>query len=527
MNSQIDAALRLAADHLAHRRHREAHAICMEILKAEPRVADAWYFLGVIAAEHENHARACELFDKAIGVGPATARHHADKARSLIALSRREDALHEAESAIAIGNPSPRTLDTIGVALSRLGLHERAVPFYRDATTREPGNAAFWYNLGAGLQFMGDFEAAADAYRRTLAIDPRDVRAWSALVLMTRQTPEANHRQELEALFATLTDAGDRLNIGHALAKTAEDLSDLDAAMMWLDRAKAAKRAQSGHDIAATATLFEAAAATVSPQAGTAVTPGWMDPSPVFIVGLPRTGTTLIDRILSQHSQIQSAGELSDFALELKRRAGTPSPYVLDAPTLAAGERLDLSALGKAYVSRARRVVGQDVPKFVDKMPLNFFYVPLILRALPHARVICVRRHPLDTILSNYRQLFATGYSYYGYAQDLAWTADYYVRFDRLISVFRQALPPEQFTEVAYEDVVADIEAEARRLIRFCALAWEQQCVNFHENAAPVATASSSQVRQPLYATSVGRWRRYLKHLKPAIEVLEANGIAI
>ena len=527
MNSQIDAALRLAADHLAHRRHREAHAICMEILKAEPRVADAWYFLGVIAAEHENHARACELFDKAIGVGPATARHHADKARSLIALSRREDALHEAESAIAIGNPSPRTLDTIGVALSRLGLHERAVPFYRDATTREPGNAAFWYNLGAGLQFMGDFQAATDAYRRTLAIDPRDVRAWSALVLMTRQTPEANHRQELEELFATLTDAGDRLNIGHALAKTAEDLSDLDAAVLWLDRAKAAKRAQSGHDIAATATLFEAAAATVSPQAGTAVTPGWMDPSPVFIVGLPRTGTTLIDRILSQHSQIQSAGELSDFALELKRRAGTPSPYVLDAPTLAAGERLDLSALGKAYVSRARRVVGQDVPKFVDKMPLNFFYVPLILRALPQARVICVRRHPLDTILSNYRQLFATGYSYYGYAQDLAWTADYYVRFDRLISVFRQALPPEQFTEVAYEDVVADLEREARRLIGFCGLAWEQQCVNFHENAAPVATASSSQVRQPLYATSVGRWRRYLKHLKPAIEVLEANGIAI
>lgn len=525
MNSQIDAAMRTAADHLAHRRHREAHAVCMDILKAEPRVADAWYFLGVIAAEHENHARACELFDKAIGFGPAKARHHADKARSLIALSRREDALLEVESAIATGNPSPRTLDTIGVVLSRLGLHERAVPFYRDATTREPGNAAFWYNLGAGQQFMGDFEAATDAYGKTLAIEPRDVRAWSALVLMKRQTPEANHRQELEALFATLTDAGDRLNIGHALAKTAEDLSDLDAAMLWLDRAKAAKRAESGHDIAATATLFEAAAATVKSQVGPAQ--GWKDPSPVFVVGLPRTGTTLVDRILSQHSQVQSAGELSDFALELKRRAGTASPYVLDAPTLAAGQRLDLSALGKAYVSRARRVVGQDVPKLVDKMPLNFFYVPLILHALPHARVICVRRHPLDTILSNYRQLFATGYSYYGYAQDLAWTADYYVRFDRLISDFRQALPPEQFTEVAYEDVVAGIECEARRLIRFCGLAWEQQCVNFHENAAPVATASSSQVRQPLYATSVGRWRGYLKHLKPAIDVLEANGIAI
>lgn len=524
MLPQVDAALRLAGDHLAARRFSEAHAACLDVLRHDPRVADAWYYLGVIAAEHQNHAKACELFDKAIAIGAPASRRHADKARSLVALFRRDEAAAEAERAITIEPHSARTLDTIGVVFSRLGLHERAAPFFRLATSREPGNAAYWYNLGAALQFMGDFAGAEAAYAKTLALDPRDVRAWSARVLMTRQTRERNHREALEALFATLNGPSELLNIGHALAKTAEDLGDPDAAMMWLDRAKAAKRAEAGHDLVETGRLFDAAAATVNVDA---VPPGCPDPSPIFIVGLPRTGTTLIDRILSQHSHVRSAGELSDFALELKRRTGTPSAYVMDPQTLAVGSKVDVAALGAAYVARARRVVGNDTPRFVDKMPLNFFYAPLILRALPNARIICVRRHPLDTVLSNYRQLFATGYSYYGYAHDLGWAADYYARFDRLIASFRTALPPDRFMEVAYEDVVAGIEPEARRLIAFCGLEWEPQCVDFHENAAPVATASSAQVRQPIYATSVGRWRRYLKHLQPAIDVFEAKGIAI
>ena len=186
----------------------------------------------------ENHTRACELFGKASTLGPDAARYHAEKARSLVALSKREDALAEAELASLIGKSSPRTQDTIGVVFSRLGLHERAVPFYRDATSREPGSASYWYNLGAALQFMGDFAEAETAYSRSITIDPRNVRAWSAMVLMKRQTVKMNHKAVLEALFDTLTDADDQLHIGHALAKTSEDLSDPDGAMAWLDRAK-------------------------------------------------------------------------------------------------------------------------------------------------------------------------------------------------------------------------------------------------------------------------------------------------
>ena len=160
--------------------------------------------------------------------------------------------------------------------------------------------------------------------------------------------------------------------------------------------------------------------------------------------------------------------------------------------------------------------------RFIDKLPLNAIYAPIILSALPNARIICLRRHPADTVLSNYRQLFATRYPYYDYALNLEATANYYVGFDRMIRHFSDTLPADRFTQVHYEDVVADIEGEARRLLDFCGLAFEPQCIDFHRNTAPVATASSAQVREPLYTRALARWKRYEAHLGPALDILEA-----
>lgn len=510
-----------AADHLAHRRYKEAHAACLEALQIDPQNAQAFYLLGVLAADHANHRKACELFDKAIALAPETARYHAERARSRVALFDRDGALDDARVASEGQNVSGRTSATIGVVYSRLGLHAEAVPFFRAAVESDPENEDFLYNLGAALQFVGRMDEAAAAFRKVIALDPKNVRAWSSLVLMQKQTALQNDIAQLEGLFERLSGADERLHIGHALAKTFEDLGNPDAAMSWLGKAKALKSQTIPHDTAALDGLFAAAAANTELPASKA---GHPDPSPIFIVGLPRTGTTLLDRVLSSHDQVSSAGELSDFALALKWAAGTPSNHVLDVETLSAASRLDLAQVGERYIARARRVVG-DAQRFVDKMPLNFFYVPVILAALPNARIICLRRNPADTVLSNYRQLFATSFSHYNYAYDLAWTADYYVRFERLIAHFRDKLSPARFTEVWYEDLVANLESEARRLVDFCGLDWQQQCVSFHENAAPVATASASQVRQPLYASSVHRWRRYQAHIQPALKVFAEQGI--
>jgi len=521
MNENLKNLVDAAAEHLAHRRYREAHGICMEVLRADPANAHAYYLLGVLAADHSNHRKACQLFDRAVSLSPHRAAYLAERARSHVALFDRERALKDARAAAAGEYLTARTLDTIGVVHSRLGLHAEATPYFRRAVEMEPDNVSFLYNLGSALQFIGDFEGAEDAFRRAIAKEPGNVRAWSSLVLMQKQTAERNDIAALEALFTTLTEADDRLHIGHALAKASEDIGETAAAMHWLKQAKEKKRDSVPHDEAEIARLFEAAAGTISAsgKAGSDAAA-----KPIFIVGLPRTGTTLVDRILSSHSEVVSAGELSDFALETKREAGTPSPFVLDVETLRAAKGVDLGAVGQRYLMRAQRVVG-DSRLFVDKMPLNFFYSALILRALPGARIICLRRNPADTVLSNYRQLFATSFGYYAYAYDLAWAADYYARFDGLMARFRQVLPSDRFTEVAYEDLVFDMERQARRLVAFAGLDWQARCLAFHENAAPVATASSSQVRRPLYATSVHRWKRYRDSLQPALDVLRERGI--
>jgi hypothetical protein len=289
-----------------------------------------------------------------------------------------------------------------------------------------------------------------------------------------------------------------------------------------LERGKRRKAATLGYGFAADRELFAAAAGLAAALAGNS-SPGHPSREPIFIVGMPRTGTTLVERILSSHASVFAAGELTNFGLALKRAARTPSNRVLDAETLTAAASCDLTAVGAAYVDSTRPRTGRT-ERFIDKMPLNFFYAPLILRALPNAKIICLRRNPLDTCLSNFRQLFATSFSYYNYGYDLLDTGRYYAAFHALTAVWRDALP-RNYLEVHYEDVVDDAEREARRLLEFCELPWDPQCLAFHVNAAPVATASSVQVRQPIYRTALERWRRYDRELAPLRALFAAEGV--
>ncbi|MEZ5937268.1 MAG: sulfotransferase [Hyphomonadaceae bacterium] len=475
--------------------------------------------LGVIAADHQNHGQAVELYDRAISLSPRFAQAFAQKARSLLALHQRSEAVSAADSAAAAAPEDGYTLNTIGVVYSRAGLHARAIPFYRQVAERAP-SAAHFYNLAAALQFMGEMDEARAAYRETLKLDPSHGHAWSGLVQITRQTPEANEIDSLLGVFdPENANPDETLNIGHALAKAYEDLGRDAEAMSCLARAKAPKRASLKASTDFDNRLFDAAERTASlPGSG-----GLAGPSPIFIVGMPRTGTTLVDRILSSHSECASAGELTDFSMALKRRTGTKTPHVLDPETLEASATVEPAAVGQDYLESVRTSLGLT-GRFIDKMPLNAFLAPNILRALPDARVICLRRHPADAVLSNYRQLFATSFGYYAYAYHLEDTARYYVRFDRMIARFRETLPADRFIEVHYEKVVDDLEGETRRLLEFCDLPFEAACLTFHQNAAPVATASAAQVRKPLYRTSLDRWRRCRPAIDPALRILIDEG---
>ncbi|WP_291845056.1 tetratricopeptide repeat-containing sulfotransferase family protein [Maricaulis sp.] len=518
-----ESRLARAATALAAKRYQEAHAHCVAVLQQHGPNAEAFFLLGLLTAAHDNHAKAVEIFDRAIAVNGLDARFQAHRAKSLLALNHRKLAGEAARRAAQLGPPDALTFDTIGVVFTRLGDHAGAIGLFEAAVKQDPARPDYHYNLAASRQFAGDFAAAETAYARTLDLAPGHVRALSAIVGLKRQSEADNRLDALVAAFAARAgdDEDAQLHLGHAIAKTLEDLGRDGEALDWLGRAKAGVRERRGYDSAVDAALFDAA---IRGGAGGDPAPGWPSERAVFITGLPRTGTTLVDRILGAHSAIRPVGELSSFALIGKRLAGTPGPYVMDAATLSAASGVAATRWGEAYEDSVADLAG-DAPRFTDKMPLNIIWAGQIHRAMPNARIICLRRHPIDACLSNYRQLFATSFSYYNYAYDLEDCARYYLGFDRLRAHWAATLPPDRYTEIAYEDVVADLDGEARRLIAHCGLDWEPACLDFHNQAGSVATASSVQVRQPLYSSSIGRWKRHAEALRPMRAILEEGGV--
>lgn len=512
---------------LNRREYRRAHELCLKILSAQPDFADAFFLLAMIAAEHGNFAKAVEVIDRALAIDPDRADYHAQRGRCLVSVHRPREGFEAAARALELAPSDALTLDTIGVVMTRAGAHAEALDPFRRAVARDSSKAAYQYNLGASLQFVGDLPAAQAAFRRALALDSANYRAWAALAQVAH-APFAP--AEVTALERRLDDgaldADAELRVCHALAKQHEDTGEYAAAFRYLERGKRRKRAELGYSFEADRALFAAARVCGSGGSRTAA-PARGHPStePIFIVGMPRTGTTLVERILSSHPNVFAAGELSNFGIILKRMVRTPSNLMLDPETLAAANTLDAARLGEDYVESTRPRTGHT-PRFIDKMPLNFFYAALIHRALPNAKIVCLRRGALDACLSNYRQLFATHFSYYNYAYDLLDTGRYYVEFDALARHWRETLPAASYREIRYEDVVENTEPEARALVEFCGLEWNPACLEFHENAAPVATASSAQVRRPIYRTAVERWRKYEREIEPLRRVLDEAGCA-
>ena len=511
-----EAALSKAEQHLEHQEWREMHAICLDVLKTAPKTARAWYLLGILSFEHQNYYKALELFEKAKLAERTNATYTAHIAKTLISLGRQEEALERIEEAISEEPADALTLDTIGVIFSRAGFHDRAIDFFEKAIALVPDNASYQYNLASSLQFSGRFTEAEIAYTAAISLNPDDYRSYSAIVRLAKQTAEKNWLPELETLFEKFQDDAEaRLHLGHAAAKTYEDIGAYEESLHWLFKAKKIKKADSLYDHQLMRQITSAAKAT-SLQKGHG---GHDTEEPIFIIGMPRSGTTLVDRILSSHSTVQSAGELAQLGKAVKAASTSQSNLMLDPETLSSSATTDMTRLGETYLESTRPLTGQ-YKHFTDKMPLNFFYAGIISRALPKAKIICLRRNGMDTCLSNFRQLFRSGNTYYSYSYDLENTGRYFLLFDELVRHWAETISPNQFMEIQYEEIVADQEEQTRRLLKFCDLPWEDACLDFHQNKAPVATASSVQVRQPLYASSVDRWKKYGSGLDPLKRIL-------
>ncbi|PHR92713.1 MAG: protein-tyrosine sulfotransferase [Robiginitomaculum sp.] len=517
--------LQKGLQNIALGKYKPVHADALTMIHANVKDPVPYCLLGAIASEHGNHVKASELFLRAVSYAPTEVCYYAYAAQVLTVLGHQNQAKELADGAAGLEIKDAFIADTIGVVYSRTGFHEKAVPYFEKAVALNAAPANFHYNLGASQQFLGNFERAKQAYTQTLERDQDHYRAWSSLIGLGRQSLDDNSLDTLISLFEHHSDDVDAaLHFGHAIAKTLEDLERYPESLNWLHKAKHKKKAALHKEAFAYGHMFTAAKQTFTSQ--TEIEPDVSTRAPIFIFGLPRTGTTLVDRIISSHPDVVSAGELNMFAGLIKEATRTSSNMVMDGETLAAAVALEMNTIGRQYIDNTSELA-RGAKRMTDKMPLNFFYAGLIHRALPNARLIVLRRGAMDSCLSNYRQLFTLQYSYYNYTYDLEDTAQFYSDFDALMTHWRNVLPANRFMEINYEDIVFDQEVQTRRLLEFCDLSWDEKCMRFHENEAPVSTASSVQVRQPLYSGSIGRWKKYgdkLEGLKEALGPL-ANGI--
>ncbi|ACT60388.1 tetratricopeptide repeat-containing sulfotransferase family protein [Hirschia baltica] len=497
-----------------------------KVLASEPENSEACFLKGIVLVEARQHKKALVFLRDAVQKSPKNAEYNAHLSRILLMLREEGEAENYARIAAQNVKDDALTLDTIGCVFARLGDHEAAQKVFEKAVALNPNNVDFRFNLVATYGFFGKTEEAGYQYEEILKRNPCHGKSHLGLAALKRQTPNSNHIKQIEAAIASVVDPIEKLRIHYAAAKEYEDLSEFEKAFNHLNTANTLHTQRLKFDVETdekNANVIKqcfADKAYLSTQAR-------HEDTPVFIVGMPRTGTSLVDRILSAHPDANSLGELQSMPIAVKRASQTTSRLILDRDTILQAGKANAHDIGALYLKHSKQFSGaKGNAVLVDKLPMNFLYAGFIAKALPKARIVCLRRHPMDTVWSNYKNLFATTSSYYGYSYDLMNTARYYVIFDRLMG-FWQEKYPDQILQLDYQELTGNQESETRKLLAFCGLSWAEECLNFHQQTQAMATPSALQVREPIHQKSVGKWRAYEDQLQEVISYLSVNGISI
>ncbi len=411
----------------------------------------------------------------------------------------------------------------IGDLWSVLGEYAAAHACYTRALALDARAARVRFNRAAVARFLGRIEEAEADYDEVLASDPTDAQAHLNRSELRPQSPEHNH---IEALERALAGAGGlwqrEVALRYALAKEYEDLGEYARAWQHLSHGARLRRRHLEYDLARDLATVEWIRAAF-PASWVSAGGGFGTQEPIFVIGMPRTGSTLVDRMLGTHREVFCAGELADFGAAVVAAVRRQGGADLSRQRLiAASAEIDVAALGRDYLERTRPRTGHT-RHFTDKLPLNYLYAGLIARALPGARIVHVTRGPMATCFAMYKVLFDRGYPF---SYDLQELADYYLGYRRLMAHWHEVMPG-RIVEIGYEALLRDPVAEARRLLDALGLPWEPGVLDFHQNPQPVATASAAQVRRPLYAGSVAIWRHYERELAPLAARLTAAGLAL
>jgi len=518
--STRDPRLLAPAAALAEGRLPEAESLLRTHLRSHPTDVAAIRMFAELAARLGRLGDAENLLARCLELAPGfTAARH-NYAFVLHRQSRSEQALREVERLLAADPHNPGLRSLKAAALARLGEYERSIEVYEGILADYPGQAKLWMSLGHAFKTAGRQGDCVAAYGRSLQLSPSLGEAWWSLANL-KTYRFAPH--DVEAMRTQLARedlaAEDRLHFHFALGKALEDAGEHAAAFEHYAEGNRLRRASLPYRAEETTALVERSIALFTPQffearRGSGCPAG----DPIFVVGLPRSGSTLIEQVLSSHPAVEGTMELPDLLAIVRdlgggRRRGEPSRY---PEVLAELEPAALRELGERYLERTRIQRKTDRPFFIDKMPNNWAHVGLIHLILPNARVVDARRHPLSCCFSAFKQHFARGQ---GFTYDLDDLGRYYRDYVALMAHF-DAVLPGRVHRVHYEQMVEDTEGEVRRLLAGCGLDYDARCLRFYENERAVRTASSEQVRSPIYRQGVDHWRNYEPWLEPLRQAL-------
>lgn len=519
----LTAALSAAARALRAGDAASATRLARSITDRDPQALEGWWLLGHAALASGDMPQAAFAFssgaDHAVPGSVEQVRFHIQRVRPLIEEGRMADAVAAVRAAVAGGITEVRHLVLAASTLTHAGLPAEARPLAQRACEVDPASPDAWYALGGIEEYLGARDAAEAALQRAIAAASGQFPAASVrLAQIRRWTATNNHVAALTAVQCQTPQ--DAARIAYALFKECDDLGNTEAAWHWLQRGAAIMRQLepwSSREAAATVeacrrhlpSVVFADAPEAAPRAG---------PRRIFVLGLPRSGTTLVERILAAHPTVHAMGEPKAFAIAVRRLVDLSDAPLIDADVVERASKLDPALVADFYTREmAPFDGGRGVT--IDKRTQNTLYVGLIRRAFPDAAIVAVERDPMDALFGSYKRLFAGSHNWSYHQDDLA---DHYRQHRTLIDHWA-SIPAIGLIRIRLEDLIANPNAQIRRLLDACGLTFDAACLRPHEAAGAVMTASATQVRDPINATGIGAWRRYRDYLKPLHAQLVAD----
>jgi tetratricopeptide (TPR) repeat protein len=507
-----------AAEHQRENRLEEAEHLYRRVLRHNPNNVDALRLLAMLSLKAQREAEAESLLLRALEIEPDYLVAWLDLGKLRNDLDRHAEALECFERVLAVEPNNIQALYLRAQSLAPAGFTEEAIAVYRQCLALRADHIGALLGMGHALKTVGQYQEAVDSYNACIRHRPEYGETyWSLANLKTYHFDDAALEGMQQRVAAGGLTASSEVNFRFAIAKSFEDRGEFDRAWEFYSSGNQLQRKEVSYDPVQTEVVNDRLIATYTADfLDSHRADGNADPAPIFVLGLPRSGSTLLEQILASHSAVEGTSELPYIGrltswLNRNRAEGINYPEAMREL-----EPRHFKQLGDDYLKFAQLHRRAGNPRFIDKMPNNFPSIGFIALILPNAKIIDARRHPLDATMSCYRQLFAKGQAF---TYDLTEIGEYFLQYQRMMDYWARVLPGRVLT-VQYEDVIADVEGQARRMLDFCGLPFEESCLRFYENSRPVRTPSSEQVRQPIYDKSIGQWRRYERHIDELLTVL-------